>query len=81
MHAGSRFWLVVSTHQSGLVSKLGHDDAIQRPGKRIDVVAAQEHETHKKLAADNHACKPKDPSILSVTLPAHAKYIQVPGAV
>ena len=56
MHAGSRFWLVASTHQIGLVSKLSHDDAIQRPGKRIDVVAAQEHETYKKLAADDCGC-------------------------
>ncbi len=75
MHAGSRFWLVARTHQIGLVSKLSHNDAIQRPGKRIDVVAAQQHETYKKFAADNCACTARGTSILPMTLPVHTKYI------
>ncbi len=67
MHADSRFWLVAGTHQIGLVSKLSHDDAIQRPGKRIDVVAAQEHRTCKKLAADDCACTARETSMLPMT--------------
>ncbi len=74
------FWLIVSTYQIGLVSKLSHNDAIQRPGKRIDVVAAHQHETYKKLAADDCACTARETSILPMTLPPTTKYIPVPGA-
>jgi len=91
MHADSRFWLVAGTHQIGLVSKLSHNDAIQRPGKRIDVVAAHEHKTCKKLAADDCTCtaratsqpasqpanQPASQSILPMTLPTHTKYTPV----
>ncbi len=81
MHAGSESWVVASTHQIGLVSKLSHNNAIQRPRKRIDVVAAQEYKTYKKLAADDCACTARETSILPMTLPAHTKYILVPGAI
>ncbi len=73
----ANFWLVAITYQIGLVSKLGHNDAIQRPGKRIDVVAAQQHETCKKLAADDCGCTARETSILPMTLPPHTKYIPV----
>ena len=68
------FWLGASPYQIGLVSKLSHNNAIQRPGKRIDVVAAQQHKTYKTLTAADWGCTARTSSVLPMTLPVQSQF-------